>query len=238
MNNKLVLFKMEDKIPNEKWTPGRSLIDFPCPSRILICSKPSCGKTSLILNIILHANPYYKKIYLLHQALRKSGNDSDEDDDEEEADVVAEYDKIDYIPLHNIPPPKFFKDDENVKKLLVIDDVDLKHLNKEDKHRIGKILSYASSHYNMTVIIALQDLFQQSSVSIARFCNVFVFFPYTNVAYNKALLNRAGVSGKLGDKIINEMKSYGIHENFCLDYTENSPAKYRKNIYIPITHLD
>jgi AAA+ ATPase superfamily predicted ATPase len=240
MENKLVLFTIKDKVGNEKWTPDRSLINYPVPSRILICSKPSSGKTSLILNIILNAKPYYKKIYLMHQALKNMDISPDGDDgvDEEAEEAVSEYASIDYIPLYDIPSPNFFKDDDNVKKLLVIDDIDLKHLSKQEKHNIGKILSYSSSHYNMTVIIALQDLFQQATVSIARFCNVFTVFPYADITYNRMLLNRMGISGKLSDKIINELKEYRIHDNITIDYTENSPARYRKNIFIKLNHLE
>jgi len=189
-----------------------------------------------VLNLILRQDPPFRKIYLMHPDLK---NTLDDDDDEEK--IVKEYNCIDFIPLYGVPDPVYFKPvdkkDAMTKKLLIIDDLDLKTLNKDEKKRIGKVMSYASSHYNMTVIVSSQDLFTQMPVFIARFCNVFIVYPYSSINYNQMLLNRFGINKKHQQKIIDEMRGYKTHDSLCIDRTENSPAPFRKNIYMPLPHL-
>ena len=237
MANSMILFPNADKKKNERWDTGRSLINFPCPSRILICSSPGCGKTTLILNIIINAKPIYKQIYLMHPALRHDGSEVEDDDPEEFDDEVREYSAVDFQPLYDIPNPTFFNDDEQVKKFLVVDDCEMRTLNKEQKKRMNKLVSYASSHCNMTIIIASQCVFSQLPVSTVRFCNVFVIYPYADLNYNRMLFNRIGVSSKELPKIEQTMKNFSMHDSLCIDRTEHSPAKYRKNIFEPIPDL-
>ena len=233
----LCLFKNPDKEKNEHWTPDRSLLNFPCPSRILICSSPGSGKTTLILNAILHAKPKYERIYLMHPALRHDGSEVEADDDENFDDEVSEYEAVDFQPLYDIPTPSYFDNEDRVKTLLVIDDMEMRTLNKEQKKRMNKLVSYASSHYNMTIMLSSQCVFSQLPVSTVRFCNVFVIYPYADLNYNRMLFNRIGVSSKELPKIEAVMKNFGMHDSLCIDRTENSPAKYRKNIFEPIPDL-
>ena len=232
----IVLIQNKDKKHNEFWTEGRDLANFPNPSRILICSKPSCGKSTTVLNLILRQDPPFQKIYLLHPDLKNTMDDDDEDEMK-----VQEYESIDFIPLYGIPDPVYFKPidkkDAKTKRLLVIDDMELKTLNKDEKKRLNKVLSFSSSHYNMTVVTTSQDIFTQLNVALVRFCNVFIVYPYSSINYNQMIMNRFGISKKLQEKIIDEMKGYGVHDSICIDRTENSPCPFRKNLYQPLPHL-
>lgn len=236
----IVLFENKDKKYNEHWTPDRDFANFPNPSRILICSKPNCGKSTTVLNLILRQDPIYKKIYLIHPDLKRTFDDDDHEPDEDEM-KVKEYSSIDFVPLFGIPDPVFFKPvdkkDAMTKKLLIIDDVELKTLSKNEKKRLNKVLSFSSSHYNMSVVITSQDIFSQLNVAVVRFCNVFIVYPYSDINYNRMMLNRFGIGKKLQDKILDEMKTYGVHDSLCIDRTDNSPAPFRKNLYIPLPHL-
>lgn len=190
----------------------------------------------MVLNLILRQDPPFNKIYLLHPDLKNTM-----DDDDEEEKKVKEYHSIDFIPLYGIPDPVYFKPvdkkDAKLKRLLVIDDMELRTLNKDEKKRLNKVLSYSSSHYNMSVFITSQDIFTQLNVAVVRFCNVFMVFPYSSINYNQMLLNRFGIPKKLQEKIIDEMKNYGTHDSLCIDRTENSPCPFRKNLYQPLPHL-
>ena len=232
----ICLFENKDKKFNEFWTEDRDLANFPNPSRILVCSKPNSGKTTLVLNLILKQNPPFRKIYLLHPDLKNTLDDDDEDEMK-----VKEYDSIDFIPLYGIPDPVYFKPvdkkDAMTKKLLIIDDMELKTLNKDEKKRLNKVLSFSSSHYNMSVFTTSQDVFSQIPVSLIRFCNVFITYPYSSINYNQMLLNRFGIPKKLQEKVIDEMKGYGVHDSLCIDRTENSPCSFRKNLYQPLPKL-
>jgi hypothetical protein len=226
----IVILNNPDKKRNETWTPGRDLMNFPCPSRICMCGKPNSGKTNAILNILLKADPKYEKIYLLHPALLN--NDGDDDDDADEC-KVPEYKHIDYEPLYEIPAPTFFKTNSG-KTMLIIDDVELKTIDKIQKKRLNKVVSYASSHYNMTIIISTQDSFSTLPPCVLRFCNVFILWRFNDLLYMKMLLNRAGVAKKTAERVIEEMEQYTLHDNFCIDATLDSPAKYRKNFYLEL----
>jgi len=189
------------------------------------------------MNFLLKADPKFKKIYLCHPSLRSSlDSELNEDELEDMEDVVNEYKHIDYTPLYSLPTPKFFNDGCN-KKCLIIDDMNLKNMNKEQSRNLSKIISYSSSHYNMTVFIATQDSFSTLPVSVLRFCNFFSIFRFSDICYLKMLLNRVGISKKFQDKIMAEMKTYDLHDFLCIDNTFGSPCRYRRNIYTPLANL-
>ena len=229
----LTLITNPDKKYNETWEPERDFMNFPCPSRIVLCGSPNVGKSTIIINLILKAKPFYKRIFLMHPMLMIEEDDEDGDD----VEVVKEYKHIDYEAIYEFPNPKFFNNGCK-KQLLIIDDKELRTLPKEQKARLNKILSYASSHYNLSVVVACQDSFGQLPVCVLRFCNVIVIWRFNDLNYLRMLLLRCGVSGKkCQDAIINELKDYDKHDCIVCDYTENTPAKYRKNFYIPLNHI-
>lgn len=223
-----------DKVSNEKWFCGRDLANIPSPFRALFLSYPSGGKTCLIQNILLKAQPYYKKIYLCHPELSTSTDDTDSEDDGSFDGKVREYKHIDYTPLYDFPKPSFFKTDDDEKQILICDDVELRNLTKEQKKRLNKICSFASSHYNLSVIIASQDSFSQLNVALVRFMNIFCVWKYNDLNYMRMLLNRMGILKKEIDNILEHMKNYDQHDFLCIDRTPNTPFRFRKNMYMPV----
>lgn len=227
----LILVSNPDKKLNETWTPDRDIGNIPCPSRICILGSPNSGKSTMILNFLLKASPPYQKIFLIHPALQSTLSSKNEPlDGGEEDDIVNEYKYVDYIPLYSLPKPKFF-DNKCTKQVLIIDDMNLKNLDKEQNRNLSKIISYSSSHYNLTIMIATQDSFSSLSVSVLRFCNVFVLYRFTDLCYLKMLFSRVGLSKKYQDKLLDEMKDYGLHDFLMIDKTSNSPAPFRRNMY-------
>lgn len=232
--NKLVLIPNVEKSAHEKWTADRDLLDVPCPSRIVICGRPNAGKTSLIHNLILKAHPYYERIFLMHPALKKFDEEEDEEDEQSDDELsIPEYDNINYQPLFEFPIPKFFNNGSK-KQLLIVDDVEIRTINKEQKKRLNKIISYASSHYNLTVIISSQDIYSQIPPCVLRFANFVVIWRFNDLRYTRMMLDSIGVSKKDKDQIIDEMKDYGNHEFLVVDNTLDSPHKYRRNGYIKV----
>jgi hypothetical protein len=192
-----------------------------------LISKPNCGKSTLIKNFLLKANPPFRKIYLAHPALRQYDDDID---DTIPDDVVKEYKELDYIPLNRIPPPKFF-DNGCKKQCLILDDLELKNISKEEKSYLNKILSYSSTHYNLTIMTSSQDTISQMPVSVLRFCNVFCLWNYSELNYMTIILTRIGIGKKRREKVLNVMSKFGPHDFLMLDYTVDSPAMVRKNGY-------
>ena len=234
----LSLIPNADKKHHEVWHPDSDLASFPCPSRIVLCAKPNGGKTTVVLNLLLKANPPYKKIFLMHPSLRATGDtETDDDDVDEYSEEVPEYKHVDFSPLYDFPNPKFF-DNDCKKQDLLIDDIELKTLTKEQKKRFNKILSYSSTHYNLTVVLTSQDIFTQLPVCALRFCNVFFLWRYSDLNYQRMILNRMGISKKTIEKVLDEMSGYGVHDFLTVDTTLDTPQKFRKNLYVPLKHLE
>ena len=64
---KILVIPNKDKLGwHERWDSKRDMLNFPHPYRFCISSVPNSGKTNLIKNILLRANPSFKKIYLYH----------------------------------------------------------------------------------------------------------------------------------------------------------------------------
>ena len=71
--NKIIPIPCADKDGwSEKWYPNRNLLNFPHSWRGVFCGPPSCGKTNLIKNIILRAQPPPLKKLLFAIILRKT----------------------------------------------------------------------------------------------------------------------------------------------------------------------
>ena len=65
--NKIITIPCADKDTwTEKWYPNRNLLNFPHSWRGFFCGPPSCGKTNLIKNIILRAQPPFEEVIVCH----------------------------------------------------------------------------------------------------------------------------------------------------------------------------
>ena len=64
--NKIMCFPNKDKSFQESWTPGRNLLDIPWSFRAIFCGPPSSGKSTIVKNIILQANPMYDEVLIVH----------------------------------------------------------------------------------------------------------------------------------------------------------------------------
>lgn len=230
--NSIVVFKNAQKKNHEKWEAGRDTLDIPCPARICLISRPNGGKTNSILNMVVKANPPFEKIFLSHPALKATEGDCSDIDDEYD-EVVQEYKYLDYVPVYEFPLPSFFNNGAK-KQALIVDDLDIKNLSKEQKRRFGKILSYSSTHYNLTVFVSFQCGFSQMPVYVARFTSTVCLWKYNDLNYMTMILNRFGVGSKQLEPILKEMKDYSVHDFLLIDFSEGCPAKYRRNGYTPV----
>ena len=131
-----------DKKNHEKWKKGRDHLDIPAPARICCLAPPNSGKTTFIKNMIIRAKPMYEEIYIVHY----------------DAEGTNEWKDVDGIMLSELPDPKGF--DPDTKKLLILEDLEYSHMNKEDKRRLDRLFGYASTHKFMTVILTAQDSFR------------------------------------------------------------------------------
>jgi hypothetical protein len=208
--NQLVFLKNKDKDFHEKWYQGRNLLNIPHPFRALLFGSPNSGKTNMIFNLIMRANPPFQKIYILHP-----------DPDSKEYSVLDD----NCVMLNEIPEIDFC--DPDCKNLLIVDDIELKTLKKQEKARLDRICSYSSTHRNLSICCTSQDCFNVPP-TIRRSANI--FFLYKNVPDLSSLATVASRTGLNSTQLFNIFSLCdNIRDCLCIDLTPNSPARLRLN---------
>ena len=211
--NKLFYLPNKDKSNHEKWHKGRDLLNIPKPARIVLIGNPNSGKSNYIKNLILRADPPYQKIYLLHP-----------DDESKDYDDLGE-DEI--IKLEDIPDIDFC--DPKKKNLLIIDDINLANLKKDQRSRLDRITGYCSTHRNLSVFLTSQDMFNIPP-SVRRNASVFILYKNCpDLASLATVASRTGLNSKKLFDIFQKCKN--TRDSIMVDLTPNSPSKLRINGY-------
>ena len=184
------------------------LANFPWPSRILMCGAPNSGKTTLAMNILLHANPPYDRVVVWHADAGTKEWAMVTDEVVTKAPAIEEW-------------------DSRIKNCLVIDDVCLKALNKEEKARLDRLCGYTSTHKGLTVMITNQ---QPNAIpaSIRRMCNVFFLWNSTDAQSLRDIALKCGIKSHELSSLLKLLP--GVKDNLCVDLT-GSPYRYRKNLF-------
>lgn len=139
---------------HEQWYPARNLLDFPHPFRMILASKPNCGKTTIILNLILRVTKGktpFKRILIVHA----------------DPENTREYSSLDCEMLSEIPSAEELPGD--CKCLVILEDIPLMDLSLSQKSRLERLYRYVSTHKNISVILTTQDIFR-----VIRRCGVAV----------------------------------------------------------------
>ena len=195
----------------EKWDKGRNLLDFPHPWRGIFSGPPSSGKSCTIKNVIIRANPPFEKIIVVHYS---------PEDSTEWNDVNAEM-------INVIPSPHDIE--VGGKKLLILEDLDLSSLTKEELGNLNRLYGYASSHKNLSIALTCQNSFD-APVSARRVSNLFILYRQPDMNAMAILATRTGLKSK---ELLDIFSKYINHEHGSLwiDLTKNTPAKLRIDGY-------
>jgi hypothetical protein len=221
---KVIVFPNEDKSFHEKWDSKRGKLDIPHPFRIVINSVPNCGKSNTIKNIVTHCaetNPFMR-IILIHP-------------DVEYTKEYSMFDELNLIKLGSFPPPNSPYFDGQLKTLCIIDDYDIEHTaTKEQKHNLDRLMAYVSTHKNVSVIVALQDMYN-APPSVRRMMNGFIL-------YKVDMRSVMDVMNKLGYNAMETKALFSLletpHDNIFIDKTKDSPYPLRKNLFELIDFKD
>jgi hypothetical protein len=215
----MIFFPNPDKKGHEKWTPGRDLLDFPKPYRMVLFGNPNSGKTAYITNIIMRAEPAFDKIYVFHP-----------DPESREYAMLG-----DHVEMLDEMPDKLFCNPK-LKNLLILDDIEYKNLSKVDKASLDRLTGYTSTHRNCCVILTAQDAFNIPP-SVRRNANI--FFLWKNVPDLNSLAQVATKVGLTADKLFSIFNSCmpGQRDSLCLDLTQGTPAPMRVNGYKRIAQI-
>lgn len=208
--NKLLHLQNPDKEFHEEWTKNRNLLNFPHPFRCVLLGPPNCGKTSLIKNVIMRAEPDYEEIYVVHC----------------DSNYTKEYDDLgdSCILLDEIPQPSDWRGE--VKTLVVLDDLEYKFMDKLQKQSLDRLFGYVSTHKNISCCLAAQDCFNVPPI-VRRCSNVWFLWQMADINAMSAVASRTGMESHRFKKIFSKFKSY--HDSLCIDMTNKSPMGLRKN---------
>lgn len=217
--NEIVPIKCADKVGKEHWDDKhKDIANFPAPVRMLLLGPPDVGKSTIIKNVIIHARPRYKEVYLIH----------------EDAEYSKEYDDLEPTDKFNdIPDLEFWEYEGPFKKrCVIIDDLEFTSSDKDRLRRLAVLFRYASSHKNLSIILANQSFFDIPIIA-KKMANVFII--YKPMARNELSMieNRVGMPQGMLDELFNTVATK-FNDSICVDKTKNTPAPLRLNIFEPI----
>lgn len=249
-NNEFKIIQNPDKTLHEKWgdknhsdkldSKSINLFNIPKPFRWLICGTPNSGKTTAIMNILAHLNPSPKNVLLVHQKFFDPLFEYDKDKIElDKSDIVNEYKDIKLTILKTIPREDYFQDKrfEKCHTILIMDDVALKSwATGMNNTAVNKLFSYISTHYNVSIISAFQDIYSQGIPCLYRFSNIITIFKPRDKRMISTWSGNFGVD-KDDLKLLIELCKTS-HDSITLDGTNDSPADIRLNFTQPIQFDD
>jgi hypothetical protein len=241
----LELANPEKKL-QEKWCADRDLFDFPRPFRWILCGSPGSGKTSLILNYLIHTQVdkstlkkikgSFDQIFLLHPKNFVSDLDAT-------ADIIgplevtpAEYEGVAVHNMYCLPSEGFWAaGSRKERRLLIIDDIDLLSWQKRNVSRqriVNKLMSYNSTHNNLSIIVTSQSPSTQLPPIVMQMCNLITMYKVTDKYKLRVLAQKLSLEIKSLCKYMAMLKS--PHDTLTIDAIPNSPMPLRINIYDPL----
>ena len=227
----IVPFDCLDKRIKETWTEKRSrnLGNLPSPFRCVIVGPPGVGKSCVAKQLLIHQRPRFDQLFIAHGDYREDGSGSREYDD---TDATAMFSEVPDILYWNEICSEDDPDAPPVKRLLVVDDIEMSGASKERLRNLATTFRYLSSHKGISVILCYQSWFDLPTV-IKKCSNVFIIFkPRANSEYS-LLDNRCGLpKGSLRELF--RTIATGERDSIMVDHTPNSPTPIRLNIWTPV----
>lgn len=229
----LIVFHNEDKKKfKETWHPGRSLLDFPHPSRICIFGQPSSGKSSLIKNIVVRVQASdrpFEKFVVIHPSVSTQEYDwLVEGVDPEE----LEDDDPPFVMRNTLPTITEWEDivsaDEEghrPKTCVILDDFSYENMKKKDHESLSLLMRHISTHMSCTVMVTSQN-FILLPLIIRRQCQVFCIFQPGDARNLASLAQTLLIAKSKLERFFRELDTYDF---LVVDKTPKSPAKYRLN---------
>jgi len=208
--SEIIAFPNSDKDFHEHWEEDRDLLSFPHPFRAVLLGPPNSGKSTVVKNLLLRAKPDFDKMYVIHA----------------DSEGTSEYDDCKAVMLPEIPEPQDWPNDKE-KKLVVVDDVDVKRLGRHQLSALDRLFGYVSTHKNISCILCSQDVFNIPA-GIRRCANLWVLWKTPDT---HAVAMCASRCGKLDFEELFKKNCKGPHDSIWIDMTDRTPLKIRSNGY-------
>lgn len=209
---KIIPIKNADKSFHEKWTSGRDALNLINPFRGVLLGPPNSGKSTVIKNILLRADPEFEEVIVIHA----------------DPEYTKEYEDIGNVKmLSQIPAPDEFEG--LVKTLVIIDDIELKTLSKEQRRNLDRLFGFVSTHKNCSVLLTQQDVYNTPPI-VRRCSNLWVLWKCPDLASMSSIACRCGISSSdfnyIFDNFIKDSK-----DSLWIDRTDKTPYPLRINGY-------
>ena len=205
----IIPIKNPDKAFHEKWTRNRNKLDIPHPFRAVALGPPNSGKTTIVKQILLRANPPFEEVFVIHC----------------DPDYTQEYDDVGANVLSEIPAPTEWEG--LVKTLVVCDDLEYKGMDKKQKQHLNRLYGFCSTHKNISVILCSQDPFNVPPI-VRRCSNLWILWKMIDLT---SMANTARKCGMSSDDLRNifDCLMTNSHDSLWIDMTDKSPYPIRKN---------
>ena len=219
---KIIAFPNRDKEFHETWQDGDDELNFPHPFRCVLTGRPNSGKMTVVKNILIRQNPPFEKLVIVYP----DGKQGTEEYDDIEGDDIS-YENA-------IPSTDFFEAaGKGPKTLVIIDDFELKNLDKTARANLDRLCGHVSTHRGVSVMLCSQDYYNVPA--IARRCaNLFVLWKPRDIASMNTVAQRCGHDlGQLFDSFCKTTK-----DSIWIDHTDQTKWPLRLNGYQQIEQFE
>lgn len=216
--NKILALPNPDKKFHERWYSGRNMLNFPHPWRGVFLGPPNVGKTTIVKNLLLRAKPPFEEVFVIHC----------------DPDYTKEYDDIGAEMLEKIPAPEEWEGE--CKTLVVLDDLEFKTMNKEQRRNLDRLYGFVSTHKNISVALCSQDAFNVPPI-VRRCSNLWVLWRCPDLDAMSVCARKTGMKANNFNAIFNQLMM-DHKDSLWLDMTDHSPYPKRKNGYTLIKKIE
>lgn len=207
--NELIVIPNPDKSWHAKWTPKTGMLNLPHPFRGVLMGPPNSGKTLIIKNILLHADPPFEEVFVVHC----------------DAEFTKEYDDVEATMLSEIPAPEEWEG--LVKTLVIIDDIELTQMKKDQKRNLDRLFGFVSTHKNISVLLTSQEVFSIPPI-VRRCSNLWVLWRMNDLDSMSRTARKCGLSADALKSIFDNVMDKKT-DSLWVDMTDKSPYPLRKN---------
>ena len=215
--NEILAIPCADKEFHEKWIKGRNKLNIPHPFRCVALGPPNSGKSTIVKNLLLRAKPQFEEVFVIHC----------------DPEYTKEYDDIGATMLSEIPSPNEWEG--LVKTLVVLDDLEFKNMNKDQKRNLDRLFGFVSTHKNISVILCSQDPFSVPPI-VRRCSNLWILWKLADIDAMSICARKTGLKSESFNTLFNTLDISG-HHSLWIDMTEKSPYPLRKDGYTLIEKI-
>jgi hypothetical protein len=209
-----------DKEFHEEWDNERDMLNIPHPFRAVFLGPPNTGKSTTVKNLLIRQEPPFEEVFVIHC----------------DAEYTKEYDDVgeDVKMLSHIPAPDEW---EGIKKTLVIlDDLELKTLPKDQKKNLDRLFGYVSTHKNISVCLCSQDPFNVPPI-VRRCSNLWVLWRCSDLDSMSICARKTGLKADAFNSIFSDLL-LEKRDSLWIDMSNKTPYPMRKNGYTIIEKQD